>query len=84
MSEEENKAIEEIGLIIESFYDFPNPQSINFNCADVNYLEIVLNLIEKQKRLLELIIQDFQMEGYFKNMSIEDVIKYYEKRKGEE
>lgn len=53
MTDEEKKAIEEMGLIIEAFYDFPNPQSIDFHDKDVKYLETILNLIDNQQKEIE-------------------------------
>ena len=70
MNDKEKKAIEEIGLIIEAFYDFPNPQSIDFNCKDCNYLETVLNLIEKQKA--EISDLKWKNEIYVKSIKSHD------------
>ena len=50
MNEEEKKAIEKIKEIIECFYSFPNPISIELRDCDCSTLEIALNLIEKLKK----------------------------------
>ena len=53
MTDKEKEAIEEIGLIIESFYNFPNPISIDLKDKDVKFLETVLNLIQTQQAEIE-------------------------------
>lgn len=50
MNEEEKKAIEKIKEIIECFYCFPNPTSIELKDCDCSTLEILLNLIEKLQK----------------------------------
>ena len=50
MNEEEKKVIEKIKEIIECFYCFPNPTSIELKDCDCSTLEIVLNLIEKLQK----------------------------------
>ena len=50
MNEEEKKAVEKIKEIIECFYCFPNPTSIELKDCDCSTLEIALNLIEKLQK----------------------------------
>lgn len=50
MNEEEKKAIEKIKEIIECFYCFPNPTSIELKDCDCSTLETTLKLIEKLQK----------------------------------
>lgn len=50
MNEEEKRAIEKIKEIIECFYYFPNPTSIELKNCDCSTLETILNLIEKLQK----------------------------------
>lgn len=50
MNEEEKKAIEKIKEIIECFYCFPNPTSIELKDCDCSTLEIALKLIDKLQK----------------------------------
>ena len=50
MNEEEKRAIERIKEIIECFYCFPNPTSIELKDCDCSTLETILNLIEKLQK----------------------------------
>ena len=50
MNEEEKKAVEKIKEIIECFYIFPNPISIELKDCDCSTLEIALKLIEKLQK----------------------------------
>ena len=50
MNEEEKKAVEKIKEIIECFYCFPNPTSIELKDCDCSTLEIALNLIKKLQK----------------------------------
>ena len=50
MTNEQREAIEICKeKIIESFYDFPNPTSIELKDTDVEAIEIVLSLIKEQQ-----------------------------------
>ena len=56
MTNEQREAIEICKeKIIESFYDFPNPTSIEIKDTDVRVIEIVLSLIKEQQEREELI-----------------------------
>ncbi len=50
MNDEEKRAIERIKEIIECFYCFPNPTSIELKDCDCSTLETILNLIEKLQK----------------------------------
>ena len=50
-------------------------------------LEIILNLIENQKaelekkdKIIDLIVEDFQNDGYLKGMSREEILDHYQER----
>lgn len=54
MTNEQREAIEICKeKIIESFYDFPNPTSIELKDTDVEVIEIVLSLIKEQQEEIE-------------------------------
>ena len=54
MTNEQREAIEICKeKIIESFYDFPNPTSIELKDTDVEAIEIVLSLIKEQQDEIE-------------------------------
>lgn len=54
MTNEQREAIEICKeKIIESFYDFPNPTSIELKDTDVEAIEIVLSLIKEQQEEIE-------------------------------
>ena len=54
MTTEQREAIEICKeKIIESFYDFPNPKSIELKDTDVEAIEIVLSLIKEQEIEIE-------------------------------
>ena len=54
MTNEQREAIEICKeKIIESFYDFPNPTSIELKDTDVEAIEIVLSLIKEQEIEIE-------------------------------
>lgn len=40
----------------------------------------VKEILKKQDKILRLIVEDFQDEGYFKNMKYEQVIEFYKSR----
>ena len=75
MNEEEKKAIEEIGLIIESFYDFPNPISIYLKDKDVKFLETLLNLIQTQQAEIEQLKQAGNAMDLLLKQKIEELEK---------
>lgn len=58
MNEEEKRAIEKIKEIIECFYYFPNPTSIELKNCDCSTLETILNLIEKLQKENEELKKD--------------------------
>ena len=90
MTEEEQKAIEELkkDLDIEikecsSSNDYRHLSGLYLN----GNVETILNLISKlqadieiKDKVIDLIIDDFQTEGYFKKMTYEQVKKYYDNR----
>lgn len=54
MTTEQREAIEICKeKIIESFYDFPNPTSIELKDTDVEAIEIVLSLIKEQEKYIK-------------------------------
>lgn len=54
MTNEQREAIEICKeKIIESFYDFPNPTSIELKDTDVEAIEIVLSLIKEQQEEMQ-------------------------------
>ena len=54
MTNEQREAIEICKeKIIESFYDFPNPTSIELKDTDVEAIEIVLSLIKEQEKYIK-------------------------------
>lgn len=54
MTTEQREAIEICKeKIIEPFYDFPNPTSIELKDTDVGVIEIVLSLIKEQQKEIE-------------------------------
>ena len=61
--------------------------SKEMDCAYTQAMNtVVMELRELQKenknilRMLSLIIEDMKLEGYFHNMSYEDIRKYYDER----
>lgn len=95
MSEEEKKAIEYIDNYIEKFRIVDNSKAYKkeniwnyFKFKDYKALDIVLNYIDKLQeknqvleKIIDLIIDDFQIENYFVNMTNKEVREYYKKRK---
>lgn len=67
MNEEEKKAVEKIKEIIECFYCFPNPTSIELKDCDCSTLEIALNLIEKLQKENEELKETYKSEKKMKN-----------------
>lgn len=74
MNEEEKKAVEKIKEIIECFYCFPNPTSIELKDCDCSTLEIALNLIEKLQKENEELKEIYRSEKKMKN----EYIKLYQ------
>ena len=72
MNEEEKKAIEKIKEIIECFYCFPNPTSIELKDCDCSTLEISLNLIEKMRNCI--IILDDELKERNKTINEKEII----------
>ena len=95
MSEEEKEAIEYIDNYIEKFRIVDNSKAYKkeniwnyFKFKDYKALDIVLNYIDKLQeknqvleKIIDLIIDDFQIENYFVNMTNKEVREYYKKRK---
>lgn len=88
MTNEERKAIEICKeKIIEPFYDFPNPTSIEIKDTDVRVIEIVLSLIkekdkdiDKKDKQIDLILDKIN-ENYnkiFNSDEVKEIIEIYE------
>lgn len=79
MTTEQREAIEICKeKIIESFYDFPNPTSIELKDTDVEAIEIVLSLIKEQQAEMEdLKNKSVLIKRYFKKC---DLIKQKDKQ----
>ena len=79
MTNEQREAIEICKeKIIESFYDFPNPTSIELKDTDVEAIEIVLSLIKEQQAEMEdLKNKSVLIKRYFKKC---DLIKQKDKQ----
>ena len=45
-----------------------------------NDIEIVLSELEKKDKIIDLIVEDFQNDGYLKGMSREEILDYYQER----
>lgn len=79
MTNEQREAIEICKeKIIESFYDFPNPTSIELKDTDVEAIDTVLSLIKEQQE--ELKKQDRQIdlmaEIFYKRFKAELLLEY--------
>ena len=73
MTNEQREAIEICKeKIIESFYDFPNPTSIELKDTDVEAIEIVLSLIKEQQEEMELIKEYVHQEIVHYTETIKD------------
>lgn len=73
MTNEQREAIEICKeKIIESFYDFPNPTSIELKDTDVEAIEIVLSLIKEQQAEMELIKEYVHQEIVHYTETIKD------------
>lgn len=71
MSEEEKKILELLRMA-----------NVTMGCIlDDKQANIILNLIDKLQKVIDLIIDDFQMENYFVGMTNKEVREYYKKRK---
>ena len=53
MTNEQREAIEICKEIIEPFYDFPNPISIEIKDTDVRAIETVLNMLKEKDKEIE-------------------------------
>lgn len=72
MTKEQRKAIEICKeKIIEPFYDFPNPTSIEIKDTDVRVIEIVLSLIKEQEKQIDLMAEIF-----YKRFKAELLLEY--------
>ena len=72
MTNEQREAIEICKeKIIEPFYDFPNPTSIEIKDTDVRVIEIVLSLIKKQEKQIDLMAEIF-----YKRFKAELLLEY--------
>ena len=93
MTNEQREAIEICKeKIIESFYDFPNPTSIELKDTDVEAIEIVLSLIKEQQEEMQQkdkqidLMADKLVEAHewfyseFDNFTKEDFIQYFERK----
>ena len=79
MTTEQRKAIEICKeKIIESFYDFPNPTSIELKDTDVEAIEIVLSLIKEQQEKMENKDKqiDLMAELVYKRFKAELLLEY--------
>ena len=77
MTKEQRKAIEICKeKIIEPFYDFPNPTSIEIKDTDVRVIEIVLSLIKEQEKQLDKKDKQIDLMAKFieNNMSEKKII----------
>lgn len=79
MRDEQREAVEICKeKIIEPFYDFPNPTSIELKDTDVEAIEIVLSLIKEQQEEIEkLKNKEVLIKRYFKKC---DLIKQKDKQ----
>ena len=79
MTNEQREAIEICKeKIIESFYDFPNPTSIELKDTDVEAIEIVLSLIKEQQEEIEKKDKqiDLMAELVYKRFKAELLLEY--------
>ena len=65
--------------IIEPFYDFPNPTSIELKDTDVEAIETVLSMIEKKDKQIDLMAEHIAFNQ--KVNSYEDIKTYKEQIK---
>ena len=86
MNEEEKKSIGNLKIIAEYIGEnyFFGKQGIENLKKDINvtlnYLNHLQKELDKKDKIIDLIIDDFQTEGYFKEMTYEQVKKYYDNR----
>lgn len=79
MTNEQREAIEICKeKIIESFYDFPNPTSIELKDTDVEAIEIVLSLIKEQQEEMKNKDKqiDLMAELVYKRFKAELLLEY--------
>lgn len=76
--------------IIEPFYDFPNPTSIELKDTDVEAIETVLSMIEKRDKQIDLMAlailnyDDQLVINRYKNIDeVKETFKDLAKEKGE-
>ena len=95
MTKEQEKAIEICKKeIIEPFYDFPNPTSIELKDTDVEAIETVLSMLKEKDRQIDLMAEEINEtnRGYndyckFKivcDRNCKSCIKQYYERKSKE
>ena len=46
----------------------------------LKFAETVLSELEKKDKIIDLIVEDFQNDGYLKGMSREEILDYYQER----
>ena len=79
MTNEQRKAIEICKeKIIESFYDFPNPTSIELKDTDVEAIDTILSLIKEQQEEIEKKDKqiDLMAELVYKRFKAELLLEY--------
>ena len=62
------------GMIGQSNYIIDKEDEINIA------IETVLSELEKKDKIIDLIVEDFQNDGYLKGMSREEILDYYQER----
>ena len=62
------------GMIGQSNYIIDKADEINIA------IETVLSELEKKDKIIDLIVEDFQNDGYLKGMSREEILDYYQER----
>ena len=79
MTNEQREAIEICKeKIIESFYDFPNPTSIELKDTDVRAIEMVLSMLQEQQEEIEKKDKqiDLMAELVYKRFKAELLLEY--------
>ena len=75
MTKEQEEAIEICKKkIIEPFYDFPNPTSIELKDTDVEAIETVLNMLKEKDKEIENKDEIIDLMAY----DLADYVMYYE------
>lgn len=79
MTNEQRKAIEICKeKIIEPFYDFPNPTSIELKDTDVRAIEMVLSMLQEQQEKMDKKDKqiDLMAEIFYKRFKAELLLEY--------